>query len=285
MDPATALLEHDWLGACRRSAQGFERILTEHPTQADRVAETGTRGAGGDRTLTIDALAEDVVLAELAVLHDAGARFTVVTEERGIVDFGDPDVLVVVDPIDGSLNAKRGLLHYAVSIAVATGPRMADVVFGFVHDAGQDEEWRAVRGQGAWLNDARLDPEVMQERLTSAGLLEIVAVEAAAPMRLAASSAGLLATAHRVRALGTIAVALCQVAAGRADAMVSLGPCRSVDAAAAQLIVHEAGGLVAFCGLDDPSGPELADLGPGPPIAAARSRASLERVATIPVRA
>ena len=117
MDPATALLGHDWLGACRRSAEGLERILAVHPTQAERVAETGSVGAGGDRTLTIDALAEEVVLAELAALHDAGARFTVVTEERGIVDFGDPGVLVVVDPIDGSLNAKRGLLHYAVSIA------------------------------------------------------------------------------------------------------------------------------------------------------------------------
>ena len=283
MDPATALLEHDWLGACRRSAQGLQRILADHPTQAERVAETGSIGAGGDRTLTIDALAEDVVLAELQLLHDAGARFTVVTEERGIVDFGDAGVLVVVDPIDGSLNAKRGLLHYAVSIAVAAGPRMADVVFGYVFDAGQGEEWRAVRGQGAWLDDVALDPGV-PERLTAAGLLEIVAIEAAAPVRLAASSDGLLATAHRVRALGTIAVALCQVAAGRADAMVSLGPCRSVDAAAAQLIVHEAGGLVAFAGLDDPRGPELADLGAGPPIAAARTRAGLERAAAIPVR-
>ena len=283
MDPATALLEHDWLGACRRSAQGLQRILAEHPEQADRLAETGLVGAGGDRTLVIDALAEEAVLAELQGLHDAGARFTVVTEERGIIDFGDPGVLVVVDPIDGSLNAKRGLLHYAVSIAVATGPRMADVVFGYVFDAGQGEEWRAERGRGAWLNDVVLDPAA-PERLTAAGLLEIVAIEAAAPARLAASADALLATAHRVRALGTIAVALCQVAAGRADAMASLGPCRSVDAAAAQLIVREAGGLVAFVGLDDPAGPELADLGAGPPVAAARTRAGLERAATIPVR-
>lgn len=283
MDAATALLEHDWLGACRRSAEGLERVLAAHPTQAARVAETGDTGAGGDRTLAIDALAEDAVLAELTTLHDAGARFTVVTEERGIVDFGDPGVLVVVDPIDGSLNAKRGLLHYAVSIAVAAGPRMSDVVFGYVFDAGAREEWRAVRGAGAWLNDARLDPAA-PERLTPAGLLEIVAVEAAAPARLAASSQALQRTAHRVRALGTIAVALCQVAAGRADAMVSLGPCRSIDAAAAQLIVREAGGLVAFAGLDDPAGPALAELGPGPPIAAARTRAGLERAATIPAR-
>ena len=283
MDSATALLEHDWLGACRRSAEGLERLLAASPGRDERVAETGSVGAGGDRTLAIDAAAEDVVFAELERLHEGGARFTAVSEERGIVDFGGDGAVVVVDPIDGSLNAKRGLLHYAVSIAVAAGPAMQDVVFGYVYDAGQREEWRAVRGQGAWLGDRLLDPDV-PERLTAAGLLEVVAIEAAAPVRLAASSEALLATTHRVRALGTIAVALCQVAAGRADAMVSLGPCRSVDAAAAQLIVREAGGLVAFPGLDDPAGPPLLELAPGPPIAAARSRASLERAATIPVR-
>lgn len=281
MDPDTALLEHDWLGACRRSAEGLQRILADNPSRAARVAETGTLGAGGDRTLTIDALAEAVVLAELQLLHDAGARFTVVTEERGHVDFGDPGVVVVIDPIDGSLNAKRGLLHFALSVAVANGPRMEDVVFAYVFDAGAREEWRAVRGAGAWLGDERLT-DSGPERLTRAGLLEIVAIESASPVRLAASSVALQATAHRVRALGTIAVALCQVAAGRADAMVSLGPCRSFDAAAAQLIVHEAGGLVTFAGLDDPAGPALADLAGSWPVVAARTRVGLERAAMIP---
>ena len=284
MDSATALLAHDWLGACRRSAQALQQLLDEHATRAQRVAETGSIGAGGDRTLVIDALAEAAVLAELQLLHDAGARFTVITEERGRIDFGDPDVLVVVDPIDGSLNAKRGLLHYALSIAVARGPRMADVVFGYVFDAGPGEEWRAVRGAGAWLDGVALDRD-LPERLTGHGLLEIVAVEAAAPARLAASSDALLATTHRVRALGAIAIALCQVAAGRADAMAALGRSRSIDSAAAQLIVEEAGGVVAFVGCEDPRGPELADLGPGPSVVAARTAAGLRLAASIPVPA
>ena len=282
MDPATALLEHDWLGACRRSAQGLDRVLAEHHTRAERVAETGLVGAGGDRTLVIDALAEDVVFEELTRLHDAGARFTVISEERGRVDFGDPDVLVVVDPIDGSLNAKRGLLHYALSIAVATGPRVGDVVFGYVFDAGQREEWRAQRGGGAWLGDEPLDRDA-PERLTAHGLLEIVAIESAHPALIAAAAPALQASAHRVRALGTIAVALCQVAAGRADAMTSLGACRSVDIAAGALIVTEAGGRVAFPGLDDPDGIELGELSARWPVVAARTQAGLERAATIPV--
>src|ERR671917_2130736 len=95
----------DWLGACRRSAEAIRTMLADRPTTAERVKETGTRGEGGDRTLQIDAAAEDVVFAELRGLHDAGARFTAVSEERGVVDFGDPDRLVVIDPIDGSVNA------------------------------------------------------------------------------------------------------------------------------------------------------------------------------------
>src|SRR3954469_5177424 len=110
-DPGAA----DWLGACRRSVGAIRRMLSDHPTIAERVRETGTRGEGGDRTLLIDEAAEDVVFAELEQLHAAGARFTAVSEERGVVDFGDPGLLVVIDPIDGSVNAKRGLPHFALS--------------------------------------------------------------------------------------------------------------------------------------------------------------------------
>src|SRR5215207_6361082 len=111
----------DWLGASRRAASALRTMLAGRTTIAERVVETGTRGEGGDRTLEIDALAEEAVLAELAVLHEGGARFTVISEERGTVDFGGDNVQVVVDPIDGSLNAKRGLPHHCVSIAVAEG--------------------------------------------------------------------------------------------------------------------------------------------------------------------
>ncbi|MEA2248765.1 MAG: monophosphatase, partial [Solirubrobacteraceae bacterium] len=119
------LLTHDWLGACRRAARGLEAVLREHPTSNQRVVETGERGEGGDLTLVIDALAETAVFDELDRLHESGARFTAVSEERGLVDYGDPDVLVVIDPIDGSMNAKRGLTHHALSVAVADGPTMA----------------------------------------------------------------------------------------------------------------------------------------------------------------
>ncbi|MEA2321243.1 MAG: monophosphatase [Solirubrobacteraceae bacterium] len=274
------LLAHDWLGACRRAAEGLRAVLREHPTSTQRIVETGERGEGGDLTLVIDALAETAVFDELERLHGEGARFTAVSEERGLVDFGDPDVLVVIDPIDGSMNAKRGLTHHALSVAVADGPTMADVVFGYVYDLGPGEEWRAVRGGGAFLNDAPLD-DPMPERRRKDGKLELLAIESADPRWLAVSSDALVGVTGRVRAMGSIAISLCQVAATRVDGMATLANCRAVDAAAAQLIVRETGGFVAFTEMEEPLGAPL-DLEPHSPVVAARSETALAELAKVP---
>ena len=94
------------------------------------------------------------------------------------------------------------------------------------------------------------------------------------------SAEGLVQVAHRLRAIGTIAAALCQVAAGRFDGMLTLKGCRAVDAAAAQLIVREAGGHVAFTGFEYPLGAPL-DLLPHSPVVAARSEAGLRELAAV----
>jgi myo-inositol-1(or 4)-monophosphatase len=269
----------DWLGAARRAAEAMGTMLAENPTIAERVVETGERGEGGDRTLEIDAAAERAVFAELDRLHEDGARFTVLSEERGVVDYGDPRVTVVVDPIDGSLNAKRGLGHHALSIAVAEGPTMADVVFGYVRDFGPAEEWVAWRGQGAQLNGATLDP-TLGERRTGAGKLEVVGIESADPRWIRDAVDELIEVTHRIRALGTIASTLCQVAGGRLDGMTTLRGSRSVDAAAGQLIVREAGGHVAFTGCSAALAAPL-DLEPHSPVVAARTREGLRELAAV----
>jgi myo-inositol-1(or 4)-monophosphatase len=269
----------DWLGASREAAQALGAILAARPSTAERVVETGERGEGGDRTLEIDAAAEAAVFAQLERLHGAGARFTVVSEERGTVDYGGDGTLVIVDPIDGSMNAKRGISHHALSIAVAEGPTMADVVFGYVYDLGPGEEWVAERGAGATLDGERLDPS-LGERRNRAGKLELVGIESADPRWLRDSADALVDAVHRVRAMGTIAVTLCQVAAARLDGMTTLRGSRAVDAAAAQLIVREAGGHVCFPACATPLGAPL-DLVPHSPVVAARTPEGLRELAAV----
>src|SRR5437588_3415861 len=112
MTSTRSAIEADWLSACRRAVAGLKEILHNAPTTKERAEETGSRGSGGDRTLIIDESAERTVLAQLKSLSDEGHRFTAFSEERGEIDFGDPNVRVIIDPIDGSLNAKRGLPHH-----------------------------------------------------------------------------------------------------------------------------------------------------------------------------
>ena len=276
--PSNALAV-DWLGACREAVAGMHAVFAEHPTSRERVVETGDTGEGGDQTLVIDQQAEDAVFAQLDALHAGGARFTAVSEERGVVDYGDPGVLVVIDPLDGSLNAKRGIRHHALSLAVADGPTMADVLFGYVYDFGPREEWRAVRGEGAQLNDVPIEAPPGERRLPD-GRLEMLAIESADPRWIAPCVEALSETVYRVRAIGSIAISLCQLAPTRVDGMMTLWRTRAVDVAAAQLIVREAGAHVAFPGFDDPLGAPL-DVEPHSPVVAARTPESLARLVAV----
>jgi myo-inositol-1(or 4)-monophosphatase len=282
MQPTGTALDADWLGACRGAVAGLREVLGAHPATRERAVETG-RGEGGDRTLVIDRGAEEAVFARLDELHAAGHRFTAISEERGAVDYGgagEDGIRVIIDPIDGSLNAKRMMPHYALSIAVADGPTMADVAFAFVHDFGAEEEWTAVRGAGARCGGEPLDPALPERRLPD-GRLELLGIESADPRWVAASMEGLLGATRRLRVVGAIAVSLCQVAAARLDGMVSLRNCRAVDAAAGQLIVREAGGLVAFPRCSAPLAAPL-DVAARSPVVAARSPEALAQLAEIP---
>jgi myo-inositol-1(or 4)-monophosphatase len=234
-----------WLESFHRAAARTAEELDRRTNVDSRLREVGTIGAGGDRTLEIDALAEDAVFAELDKLADEGASFTAVSEERGTISYGDGEMRVVIDPIDGSLNAKRGFGHYTMSIAVADGPTTDDLAVAFVLDFGTGEAFHAVRGGGAFLNGKPVEP-LAEERLTDDGRLELLCVETSDARRTAEVAAPLAAAAYRWRILGTIASALCQVATPRVDGMVNVTRCRIVDAAAGALIVRESGGVVRF---------------------------------------
>jgi myo-inositol-1(or 4)-monophosphatase len=242
-EAAAGALAADWLGACRRVVAAQRELFAEQRGIAARTVYAGV-GEGGDRTLVLDRRCEDLVFAELEGIHAEGHSFTAISEERGTVTFGETDsgVSVVVDPLDGSLNARRMLPSHSLSIAVASGPTMADVEFGYVYDFGASEEYVARRGEPASVDGAEL-------RAEGPGFgLEVVGIESAKPERTVPVLAALEGKAYRVRAVGSIAIALCYVAGGRFDGMLTGRACRSVDAAAGQLVARQAGAEVAFAG-------------------------------------
>jgi myo-inositol-1(or 4)-monophosphatase len=219
----------DWLAVCRAAAEDVRGVLRDLPTRTEREPVVGD-GVGGDETTAVDAAAERVILERLRAIDGA----TIVSEEVGELA-GDGRLRVVVDPIDGSLNAKRGIPFFSLSVAVAEGTRMDDVVFGYVYDFGSGEEWTAERGDGARLNGEDLSDLRPKEQI------EILSFEATLTSSVAEKAATMVGLAYRLRIMGSLALSLCHLAAGRVDAVCSLKAARAVDIAAAQLLVRERG--------------------------------------------
>ena len=207
-------------------------MLAALPARSDREPVIGA-GVGGDDTTAIDAAVERAVVARLDA---AGDSFTLVSEELGVrPPENGSRTWVVLDPIDGSINAKRGLPFFSLSVAVAEGGTMGDVTFGFVYDFATGDEWTAERGGGARLNGTPLDGEPPKDRI------EILALEATRTDLVARHAPPLVGLVHRLRVFGSLALSLCHLADGRVDAVCSLKAARSVDIAAAQLLVRERG--------------------------------------------
>jgi myo-inositol-1(or 4)-monophosphatase len=257
-------LAADWIALCRAARDDVARVLVELPGRAERELFVGA-GEGGDDTTAIDAAAERAILDRFR-----GEDVKLVSEEAGVL--GNGRFTVVIDPIDGSLNAKRGIPFFSISIAVADGDTMDDVLFGYVYDFGTKEEWTATRGGGAFL-----DGEALTERPKDE--LEILSFEATTLEYVTRNAARFTGVAHRLRIMGSLAITLCHLAAGRVDGVVSLKAARSVDIAAAQLLVRERG----FC-IDLPEAPPFGsaplDLAGRSRVAAAGNEELCRRLAT-----
>jgi len=194
-------------------------------------------GAGGDRTMELDRVAESIVLDELQALADRGERFSVLSEEVGLRSLGAPHPLVVVDPVDGSLNAKQGIPFFNVMLALLEGPTIGTTVAGSVVNIANGERWTAIKGQGASRDGQPLHP------LPAAhdGRIDLLGLESSTRSMKAASS--LMERANKVRILGSMALSMAHTAAGGLDVFCAPVPMRVFDMTAGLLLVSEAGGV------------------------------------------
>jgi myo-inositol-1(or 4)-monophosphatase len=224
-----------WLELCRAAAADVKAALAGFATREERERPVG-QGKGGDVTAALDEAAERAALA-----HFERADVRIVSEEIGHT--GEGRFTLVVDPIDGSQNAERGIPYYCLCVAVAEGDTVGDVFVGYVYDFGASEEFLAVRCHGTLLNGRPPTDRPRDE-------IQFMSLEATRAQLVQESLVRLGPLTDRVRVMGAQALTYCHLAAGRTDAVVCLKPSRSVDFAAAQLIVREAGCAIEL--IDDP---------------------------------
>jgi myo-inositol-1(or 4)-monophosphatase len=219
------------LAVAERLAAAAAAELRRRP--ADLGAES--KSTPTDAVTVMDRRAEAVIIAGLSELrpHDR-----VVAEESGDND-REAAVTWLVDPLDGTVNYLYGIPQYAVSIAAAID---GDVVAGVVADVARQETYTAVRGQGSWVDGARLQCSAQSDpALSLVGTGFAYSVETR--RRQATVVAGLLPVVRDIRRLGSAALDLCAVAAGRFDGYYEEGM-QPWDWAAAALIAREAGARV-----------------------------------------
>lgn len=224
----------------------------------ERGRESLDVGAGGDRTAVVDRVAEDVVIAHCERLAAEGARFLLRSEELGDREFGAAAPILVVDPVDGSINAKQGVPYHCTSLALLEGSTFGDTVAGVVRNLAGRGVYSAVRGAGAWRDGEPLRP--LAVALAPGGKVPVLVMEAVLSPPMILRQARLIERCGRVRLLGAAALSLCQAATGAASAVVAPGGLRSFDCAAGLLVLEEAGALVTDLE-GNPVGGVAADFG------------------------
>lgn len=204
------------------------------------VTTINEHGASGDETTYVDDLSERIFAKHFNAFMRTGERFSVLSEERGLISYGAPFPLVVVDPIDGSINCKRGLPFYAVSIGVYEGPTVGTGIFGYVMNLANGDEFRAAAGTGqSFLNNKSISFKPEKKRKPA-----LLLVEMPQKQEIMQRAMPLLMLSDRTRAMGTLALAVTYTASGAVDMFLHLKPTRVIDYAGAKIILEEAGGLV-----------------------------------------
>jgi myo-inositol-1(or 4)-monophosphatase len=221
-------------GTCRAIYQAISGLP---PEESGKVL---MMGAGGDSTKVIDRVAEDAAVAHLQA---SGFQGTLLSEELGSRRFGSSKFpMVILDPVDGTTNAVKGIGFYSISLAASSGPRLSDVFAGVVLGLPTERIYEAELGKGSTVNGERI--KVPSNLRLKDGLIG-VDLNIKGDKRKLEEIIPLVLGAKHIRNMGSAALELCLVASGGLDLYFdNRGLLRVTDIAAACLVVREAGGLV-----------------------------------------
>jgi myo-inositol-1(or 4)-monophosphatase len=218
-----------------RAARKAGRQLLKDFAEVEQL-QVSVKGPG-DFVSRADRQAEQTVRE---MLTEARPTYGFLGEEGGEKAGEDPTRRWIVDPLDGTTNYLHGLPHWSVSIALE---HKGQIVAGVIHDPVKDETFWAEKGEGAWLNESRIRVSArtrLSEALFATGIPFGAQTTLPAMLR---DLARLMPECAGVRRLGSAALDLAYVAAGRYDGFWERG-LHPWDMAAGLLIVQEAGGFV-----------------------------------------
>jgi len=188
-------------------------------------------GADGTPTKYVDQLAEDVAVE---FIKKSGVKVNILSEEAGFIDLGGKYTFVL-DPIDGTRNAYRGIPFFSTSLAVGKSS-LNDVEYGIVKNIPTGDVFIAEKGMGSFYNKKRFAvPEVPDKEVLSSLALGNNHDKTTLS----------LAKKDKVRSLGSASLEMCMVALGALDYyVIGLEYIRVIDIAASTLVLREAGGFV-----------------------------------------
>jgi len=231
------------LADLERLARQAGRILSESYEKDHQVNFKGVI----DLVTEVDHASEAFLIDEISRLFP-GHSF--LAEESG-ASSQQTEHLWIIDPLDGTVNYAHGVPFFSVSIAYSYH---GQVMLGAVYDPMRDELYLAERGKGAWLNGRPLKTSSaidLQKSLLVTGFP--YDVWSAEPNNFDYFSK-LAKLSQGVRRLGSAALDLCYIAAGRLDGYWEFS-LKAWDIAAGGLIAEEAGALVT----DVRGGPDYLD--------------------------
>ncbi|MEM3382813.1 MAG: inositol monophosphatase family protein [Nitrososphaerales archaeon] len=203
------------------------------------ASEVIGKGAGGDWTMRIDRLAEDVIINSI---KKQNLSCIVVSEESGIINIGSKrDFYIIIDSIDGTTNAVRGIPFFCTSIAISKSNLIKDVCTGVVLNLWDGTIFYAEKGNGAYMNDKKI-------KTSNRVLLEdaIIGIDfSKAEESIVNRLKPLFKKIKHIRHFGANALEICYVASGLIDAFIDIRRVlRVTDIAASYIILKEAGGLM-----------------------------------------
>lgn len=219
-------------GICRAEAEAISKLA---PHLVEKIVK---QGAGGDHTRMIDLVAEE---AAISYLESVSFRGRLLSEELGEKRFGADDFpLIVLDPVDGTTNAARGINFFSISVALSSGALLSDVIAGAVMELPSGRLFTAEKWKGAFMDGKRIG--VRAKSSLRDGLIGVDFNVLGNQQKMFEILPLCLGVKH-IRNMGSAALELCYVASGGLDLYAdNRSMLRVTDIAAAYVIILEAGG-------------------------------------------